>query len=325
MIRWRNGARCSRGSPITTTRRRSSSKLVRARRDAGLSQTAIAARMGTSQSAVARLERGDADVRLSTLQRYAEALDRHVAFGVVERTGREGSTDDDAAELAGDPLPVPSERPVPERRDPVAVPIVYESGDPLRQLYERRTVVLGGPLGRGHGDTDRRRADEPRRRSSRRAARQQPRRPGGRGLRRARRHRASDAQPTTTCIGRACGTAAAVLAIGTGRRRARPTPPCRCGAPRSRASAGRPSRSPARASCSAERARLAVLLAAATGLTVERVVHELDAGTSSTPGEALAALIDEVATTHAELQPPVARRRRLRRHRRRRRHRPHRR
>ena len=64
-------------------------QLVRARRDGGLSQTVIAARMGTSQSAVARLERGDADVRLSTLQRYAEALDRHVAFGVVERADRE--------------------------------------------------------------------------------------------------------------------------------------------------------------------------------------------------------------------------------------------
>jgi predicted transcriptional regulator len=30
--------------------------------------------MGTSQSAVARLESGDADVRLSTLERYAAAL-----------------------------------------------------------------------------------------------------------------------------------------------------------------------------------------------------------------------------------------------------------
>jgi transcriptional regulator with XRE-family HTH domain len=46
-----------------------------ARRQAlGLSQTAVAARMGTSQSAVARLESGAADVRLSTLRRYAEAL-----------------------------------------------------------------------------------------------------------------------------------------------------------------------------------------------------------------------------------------------------------
>jgi transcriptional regulator with XRE-family HTH domain len=40
----------------------------------GLTQTEVAARMGTSQSAVARIESGDADVRMSTLERYAAAL-----------------------------------------------------------------------------------------------------------------------------------------------------------------------------------------------------------------------------------------------------------
>ena len=49
-------------------------ELVAARLDLGLSQTEVAARMGTSQSAVARIESGDADVRLSTLERYASAL-----------------------------------------------------------------------------------------------------------------------------------------------------------------------------------------------------------------------------------------------------------
>lgn len=49
-------------------------RLAEHRRHLGLSQTEVAARMGTSQSAVARLERGDADVRLSTLERYADAL-----------------------------------------------------------------------------------------------------------------------------------------------------------------------------------------------------------------------------------------------------------
>jgi len=39
-----------------------------------LSQTAVAAQMGTSQSVVARLESGALDMRLSTLQRYAAAL-----------------------------------------------------------------------------------------------------------------------------------------------------------------------------------------------------------------------------------------------------------
>src|SRR5580698_2231243 len=49
-------------------------ELVERRRVFGLSQTEVAARMGTSQSAVARLESGDADVRLSTLERYVAAL-----------------------------------------------------------------------------------------------------------------------------------------------------------------------------------------------------------------------------------------------------------
>ena len=50
--------------------------LVERRRALGLSQTDVAARMGTSQSAVARLESGAADVRLTTLERYAAAVDR---------------------------------------------------------------------------------------------------------------------------------------------------------------------------------------------------------------------------------------------------------
>ncbi len=55
----------------------------------GLSQTEVAARMGTSQSAVARLEAGALDVRLSTLARYAKALgddvDVHLLFGEPRR------------------------------------------------------------------------------------------------------------------------------------------------------------------------------------------------------------------------------------------------
>jgi transcriptional regulator with XRE-family HTH domain len=46
-----------------------------ARREAvGLTQTEVAALMGTSQSAVARLEAGRADLRASTLERYAAAV-----------------------------------------------------------------------------------------------------------------------------------------------------------------------------------------------------------------------------------------------------------
>jgi len=54
--------------------------LVREREKLGLSQTIVAARMGTSQSAVARLETGDGDVRISTLARYAAAVGRDLQF-----------------------------------------------------------------------------------------------------------------------------------------------------------------------------------------------------------------------------------------------------
>jgi transcriptional regulator with XRE-family HTH domain len=53
-------------------------ELVRLRQAAGLSQTEVAARMGTSQSAVARLEAGQGDLRLSSLERYAAALGRTI-------------------------------------------------------------------------------------------------------------------------------------------------------------------------------------------------------------------------------------------------------
>jgi ribosome-binding protein aMBF1 (putative translation factor) len=57
-------------------RRESLTEALVARRVAlGLSQTEVAARMGTSQSAVARLEAGPGDVRLSSLERYASAVE----------------------------------------------------------------------------------------------------------------------------------------------------------------------------------------------------------------------------------------------------------
>ncbi len=59
---------------LSARRRELIDELVRARQENELSQTEIAARMGTSQSAVARLESGGLDARLSTLERYAAAL-----------------------------------------------------------------------------------------------------------------------------------------------------------------------------------------------------------------------------------------------------------
>jgi ribosome-binding protein aMBF1 (putative translation factor) len=49
-------------------------ELAAQRQAAGLSQTEVAAMMGTSQSAVARLESGTADVRASTLERCVAAI-----------------------------------------------------------------------------------------------------------------------------------------------------------------------------------------------------------------------------------------------------------
>jgi transcriptional regulator with XRE-family HTH domain len=58
-------------------------ELVVLRRQAGLSQTEVAARMGTSQSAVARLEAGQGDLRLSSLERYAAALGRTLDWRIT--------------------------------------------------------------------------------------------------------------------------------------------------------------------------------------------------------------------------------------------------
>jgi ribosome-binding protein aMBF1 (putative translation factor) len=55
-------------------------ELAGQRQAAGLSQTEIAARMGTSQSAVARLESGTGDVRASTLERYAAAVGGQITW-----------------------------------------------------------------------------------------------------------------------------------------------------------------------------------------------------------------------------------------------------
>jgi transcriptional regulator with XRE-family HTH domain len=55
-------------------------ELAAQRQAAGLSQTEVAARMGTSQSAVARLESGTADIRASTLERYAAAVGGEITW-----------------------------------------------------------------------------------------------------------------------------------------------------------------------------------------------------------------------------------------------------
>jgi transcriptional regulator with XRE-family HTH domain len=64
--------------------------LVSLRLAEGLSQADVARIMSTSQPAVARLESGTGDVRLSTLARYADALGHDLAWDLQSRpSGKE--------------------------------------------------------------------------------------------------------------------------------------------------------------------------------------------------------------------------------------------
>ena len=55
-------------------------ELIAARARAGLTQGEVAQRMGTTQSAIARLEGGKATPSIRSLQRYAQAIGCRVAF-----------------------------------------------------------------------------------------------------------------------------------------------------------------------------------------------------------------------------------------------------
>jgi transcriptional regulator with XRE-family HTH domain len=57
-----------------TSRRVLQHQLARRRVEIGMTQTEAGAAMKTSQSAIARLESGEHDVRMSTLERYAAVL-----------------------------------------------------------------------------------------------------------------------------------------------------------------------------------------------------------------------------------------------------------
>ena len=50
-----------------------------------LTQTAVAERMGTTQSAISEIEGGATDPRLSTLQRYARGVGIHSRLGLSQR------------------------------------------------------------------------------------------------------------------------------------------------------------------------------------------------------------------------------------------------
>jgi transcriptional regulator with XRE-family HTH domain len=54
-----------------------------AREQAGLTQQQVAERMGTKKSAISRLENNAGDMRLSTLQRYAEAVGHRLVIDIA--------------------------------------------------------------------------------------------------------------------------------------------------------------------------------------------------------------------------------------------------
>lgn len=57
--------------------------MIRARNDARLTQAEIAERIGTTQSAIARLEGGRVSPSVATLRRYAEATGRQLRIGFI--------------------------------------------------------------------------------------------------------------------------------------------------------------------------------------------------------------------------------------------------
>ena len=63
-------------------------ELLKARTVAGLTQAQVAERMGTKTPAIARLESGGGNKKhspsLSTLQKYAQAVDCHVEIRLVQ-------------------------------------------------------------------------------------------------------------------------------------------------------------------------------------------------------------------------------------------------
>ena len=62
-------------------------EVLKARAEAGLTQAEVAARIGTTQSAVARLESAESrhSPSIATLQRYAQALGYKVQIRLVKR------------------------------------------------------------------------------------------------------------------------------------------------------------------------------------------------------------------------------------------------
>jgi ribosome-binding protein aMBF1 (putative translation factor) len=67
-------------------------EMIEARQAAGLTQTEIASRMGTSQSVVARLENARHMPTFEMIARYAAAIGRRLDIHLVPSSGEHGAT-----------------------------------------------------------------------------------------------------------------------------------------------------------------------------------------------------------------------------------------
>ncbi|MGI8825204.1 MAG: helix-turn-helix domain-containing protein [Chloroflexota bacterium] len=66
------------------TRRVLLRKITEARKAAKLTRTAVAARMGTSEAAIARLETAAVDPKASTIERFAAAVGKQIYWELVD-------------------------------------------------------------------------------------------------------------------------------------------------------------------------------------------------------------------------------------------------
>ena len=69
------------------SRREMMRRMADARLAADRSQTELGAAVGTSQAQIARIEKGDADCRISSVERYAAALGFEVRYQLIPVTG----------------------------------------------------------------------------------------------------------------------------------------------------------------------------------------------------------------------------------------------
>lgn len=82
--------RRSGADPVEVLAEQLAAEVVRLRVARQLSQAELARLCGTTQSAIARLERGARPPRLDTLARIAEALDCHLDVRLTPRTALPG-------------------------------------------------------------------------------------------------------------------------------------------------------------------------------------------------------------------------------------------